>query len=436
MDFYIDTADENQACGWARDPSLPPDERLSLEVLVNGRPIGMCVADRFRQDLLDGGIGDGRFAYEFPFKTRPLTRGDFLAFRDPRTGKILLEVTQGRFGPAPTRLGSAASRRSAAKELPAVVHVGPPKTGTTFLQALMSANRARLERSGIYVVETVLDSHRLAIASAPGVHPPDRTDIEAISALPVTDVFERFDYAAQRAGRCLISSEYFVNADPALFRAMLAGHKCRVEKIVALTRRQNRLVSSGHAQVTKVLGKSAPLTNVAYTEELDFDLLHRRWSAAFPDAELIFRDFDAVCREGPLEKFFFETALGIPADTLVRDASIGEARNESLGARLLELMRLLNLRGGGDAAPLLMKAQADGFDPTRFAMPPERIDECFDAFLESNRRFIARVRLSEFAPLLDRGAWLADKGEDYTDRLTLEFVLDFLAHCAQKGYLK
>jgi hypothetical protein len=51
-----------EASGWTQDPDAPATH-LNVRVLVDGAVVATTVADQFRQDLLDAGIGDGTFAF-------------------------------------------------------------------------------------------------------------------------------------------------------------------------------------------------------------------------------------------------------------------------------------------------------------------------------------------------------------------------------------
>ncbi|MDI4639962.1 glycosyltransferase family 4 protein [Rhodoblastus acidophilus] len=55
--------------GWAWDDDQP-EAPVSIIVLANGAVVGRCLANRFRRDLLDAGIGDGRRAFSLPFRKR------------------------------------------------------------------------------------------------------------------------------------------------------------------------------------------------------------------------------------------------------------------------------------------------------------------------------------------------------------------------------
>ncbi len=70
LDGYIDYATHTGISGWAWCKALP-DTQVRLEILAGDQLIGTVLADRFRADLKDARIGDGRHGFELRF-TRPL----------------------------------------------------------------------------------------------------------------------------------------------------------------------------------------------------------------------------------------------------------------------------------------------------------------------------------------------------------------------------
>ena len=58
----LDTVDADRITGWARDVEAP-ERRVRLRVRDNGAILGEVLADMFRVDLLEAGIGDGCFAF-------------------------------------------------------------------------------------------------------------------------------------------------------------------------------------------------------------------------------------------------------------------------------------------------------------------------------------------------------------------------------------
>ncbi len=62
---YLDhVGEEGLVSGWCWDPAQPA-RRVRLEVRVDGEPVGIAIADAFRGDLRDAGIGDGAHAFSF-----------------------------------------------------------------------------------------------------------------------------------------------------------------------------------------------------------------------------------------------------------------------------------------------------------------------------------------------------------------------------------
>jgi hypothetical protein len=59
----LDRADRKVIAGWAQNASRPPDERVELEVLIDGESAGTLTARWLRPDLATAGIGDGAHAF-------------------------------------------------------------------------------------------------------------------------------------------------------------------------------------------------------------------------------------------------------------------------------------------------------------------------------------------------------------------------------------
>jgi len=60
---FIDLIEEFYLVGWAWNPKKP-EERLSVVVYIDGKPLAEGVADQFREDLLKAGIGDGKYGFK------------------------------------------------------------------------------------------------------------------------------------------------------------------------------------------------------------------------------------------------------------------------------------------------------------------------------------------------------------------------------------
>jgi GT2 family glycosyltransferase len=87
------------AHGWAMDRATP-NRRVKLDVLLGETVVARGVADRYRKDLLDAGMGDGRhgFSIDLPpeyFDGKPCD----IAVRDTLTGLVIPEPLVGKMLP-------------------------------------------------------------------------------------------------------------------------------------------------------------------------------------------------------------------------------------------------------------------------------------------------------------------------------------------------
>lgn len=64
MHGCLDAVELGLVYGWAWNPQAP-DQPVSVDIQLDGVSIGSCVANIFRPDLRDAGIGDGRHAFQF-----------------------------------------------------------------------------------------------------------------------------------------------------------------------------------------------------------------------------------------------------------------------------------------------------------------------------------------------------------------------------------
>lgn len=87
--------------GWCWFPDRP-DEHVELTVLIDGAPAGNVVADTFRPDLQQAGIGDGRHGFSFAIPYSVLAnRGTLtVAVQESRSGRPLGEKITMRLGRA------------------------------------------------------------------------------------------------------------------------------------------------------------------------------------------------------------------------------------------------------------------------------------------------------------------------------------------------
>ncbi|MCW3473866.1 hypothetical protein [Limobrevibacterium gyesilva] len=82
---------------WHREPA----RKLELQVFMDNQLVGACMADLFRQDLRDAGLGDGHCAFSFRIPEGTTIR-DFGSTRLRLTGSVLylLPDNHTTFAPA------------------------------------------------------------------------------------------------------------------------------------------------------------------------------------------------------------------------------------------------------------------------------------------------------------------------------------------------
>ena len=84
---FVDMATPDRVCGWAQDEGHP-DRPVALEVLVGGQPVLSLMANAYRADLHDAGLGTGCHAFDIalseglsgPVSIRRITTGELLGF--------------------------------------------------------------------------------------------------------------------------------------------------------------------------------------------------------------------------------------------------------------------------------------------------------------------------------------------------------------------
>lgn len=100
---FLDFEGCSGVSGWAWDSSRP-NQTVSVDIYDFGRKIATVSADRFRQDLKDKGIGDGRHGFEYNFPSGP-------SLFDPSPGVIRHQISVKIAGTDLDLHGSPAAQR-------------------------------------------------------------------------------------------------------------------------------------------------------------------------------------------------------------------------------------------------------------------------------------------------------------------------------------
>ena len=114
---HIDRYCDGKVQGWAAQRGSP--EKVTIDIRINGQvSVRAELADQFRGDLLDAGIGDGR--HGFLAKTGDLSEGSLVELIASHTGELLfsfvVEPDQG-FVPPRTAQSTEPDKDSIARAL-------------------------------------------------------------------------------------------------------------------------------------------------------------------------------------------------------------------------------------------------------------------------------------------------------------------------------
>jgi hypothetical protein len=255
IDGYVDLIDRDQVMGWAADAEAP-DAAVEIAVLLDGMEVARTLADRPRKDLRDiGNYGEGRHGFAVKF-AEPLSvaQDHHVVVRATRGGEILRHGNvllmpnregEGRTGMLSPVFGpdAAAAVRNAEAGAPHyILHVGPHKTGSTYMQKGLYRLHDRLFRSGIVYPACWLD---------PGTrsHRPLRQRLAAGEDARLKAAFAGFNLPCYRT--VILSSEDFADLpETALiyFKELIGDHRVTV---VFYCRRWSELVQSAWQEVVK-----------------------------------------------------------------------------------------------------------------------------------------------------------------------------------------
>ena len=224
------------------------------------------------------------------------------------------------------------------------VHIGAPKTGSSFLQRLLCENRSALAAAGVLYPDVSLRGyghHDLAFLLGGG-YPEWATP----QPLPLSELVGQLATAVSgHRGAILLSSEnFFLFPQPDATRRALQESGAlddRRATIVVYLRAQTDLYESWYNQIVKAQGATQPIETyfAAWDELWDYERQVAKWAATFGDENIVVRPYEVrQFTDGTLAADFL-SVIGVSADTIVIPS---ERVNVSLNRDVLEFARLVN----------------------------------------------------------------------------------------------
>jgi hypothetical protein len=345
---HVDLVQRDRISGWAADDDYP-NATVDLTVIVDGIEVGHCTADQLRRDLQQlGTYGEGRHGFLFEFavplsstedheiqilvgteQQEKLGRGHFKIARES-------DVTGDAKHPTSVIvLGeSGQPRKTAAPRY--VIHIGPHKTGSKYLQSGLHALRNQLMARGILYPTNWLD------ATNPS-HAPLSRRLQSEDA-SLQEEFNQLNASTHKV--VVISAEDLVDLErPSLeyLKTLIADHQT---EIVFYLRRWSELLPSAWQETVKHGGDdslpaffaqhlASPLTS----NLINFDIVLRNFTDVFGTASLRLVSYSNLAGERTdiLEHFIQSFLAWSEPPALQLDR-----QNQSLGLFDAEMVRVLN----------------------------------------------------------------------------------------------
>jgi hypothetical protein len=317
------------------------------------------------------------------------------------------------------------------------VHIGVPKTATSYIQAWLHHNRDRLNEHGVFVPERPINAHRLAVEHLHGAPWDARPDILEIRKTPLGAARAAFIQAAGSSGvvSTIISSEYFYYTDPAAVAPVLNEQFGPNVGIVVYIRSQGDLVLSGHNQDIKRLGKTASRPKPAYQGLYDWGTLLDSWAKAIGKERVKVISYDLSARNRSILADF----IGAACPTISRPFTEGvfesaTVQNESLPADLLEFQRIANTLGNSGIYDYqwLDEVMRAGYAGPKFGVSADEAEAWRSLYDKSNtyvaREYFNASSATDIFPVNSQRT----SGVDLEGRLTIETLAKLLAFAVRR----
>ncbi|WKD48799.1 hypothetical protein [Microbulbifer spongiae] len=263
------------------------------------------------------------------------------------------------------------------------LHVGMPKTGTSFIQAYMNLNAERLKVEHRVDVLSGLYPHIIACEHISDTRLKKREDINRLlQEKKLSEISEKLKtFGADSVVIC--SSEYFTLSEKSSVLKYFLTYFDKVE-VIYTVRRQDKLLASGFNQDVKALGRTSNLVWSKNDKLLNYYVNCQEWADLGVEISIINFDHVRKCNQN-IEYIFLETC-GVYGDLSSYATPGSGGVNYSLKRR--EVLLNLALNRQGIKAPDLMKEFiAFNNQDIGFSLPKHFERIVMDYYSGSNKRF-------------------------------------------------
>lgn len=264
------------------------------------------------------------------------------------------------------------------------LHIGLPKTGTTYLQGILWDNRDRVLRDGVLLPGDGHREHLWAALDAQGRGRLDRRSPKAKGA------WSRLrEELARHPGTGLVTHEFFCGASKAQAEKVVADLAPAEVHVVVTARHTAGMLAAGWQEMVKN-GGTEPLEEIPHRRGAGSEFSWRtwdlrgvlkRWGATVPPERVHVLPMPG--RDQPPDQHWrnFAGVLGLTSDYPLP----ARAANQSLGAVQVELLRRVNAHLSAFHSPgdrgrwirgYLAERHLVAQGGERFGLPDELVAEC------------------------------------------------------------
>jgi hypothetical protein len=270
-----------------------------------------------------------------------------------------------------------------------ILHVGMPKTGSSYIQGMLNKNYQVIEAASNINLLGGIQPHLLACHLITDDRLIERSDINDLRN-KYTEEIESTLIHKSKSTNVLVSSEYFILCDKKVILEYFSKFFDSIEIIIAV-RRQDKLIASGFNQDVKALGRSSNLVwEQSNSQHMDYWEYCEQWCDFGIPVRVI--DYDHVKKDdnGLLKSFFSICNINYSnvADLLVSPGN--SSSNYSLTHQEVLLKLAMNRAGINGELDLLEAFHKKMKVKQEFKLPIAYENVIASHYKDSNQRFVAK----------------------------------------------